>query len=204
MSSVFDAAIRMEQQTRIRLTACEGLPQRCSGKVCSQTRPQAPTDNAARVQVQHYRQEHVLLAKLDIRDVTAPLLVFRSRSRCLKSIIWQGFQIIPELPQSAVHTSRAGLHAPLPHNFRDPILSDHQAFSAQRLVNARTTITAFTVVVDLPDLQQQVCLVSGSLAELPVGPGIVSRSRHLQMSAQRFYTVVSSVFPDEPERFRRS
>jgi len=139
-----------------------------------------------------------------VGDIAAPVLVHRGRLVSLQSMIGQGFQVIPSFRHASIDAHDTGLHAPFPHQSGHPVLTDNQAVTAQRLIDPGAAIAALAVVVDLADLQQQRGILSGSLAGLPTCPGVVARPRDVQVAAQRLYSVLPSVFPDEPERFRRS
>jgi len=62
---VFDATIRMEQQTGRGLACLECVSQCCPGEVRIQVFAQPPTDNATGEQIQNNGQEYVLSPQLE-------------------------------------------------------------------------------------------------------------------------------------------
>lgn len=172
---ILDTTIRMEQQVRSRLSAFEGLSQCCSGKVRAQVLAQSPADDASGEQVQHDRQEHVFLAQLDVGDIAAPVLVRCGRFVGIQPVIWQSLQVIPPFCHAAIDARDTGFHAPFPHQSCHPVLTHNQTITAQSLIDPGTAIAALAIVVDAADFQQQLGILRGSLAGLPVCPGIVTR-----------------------------
>lgn len=204
MGAVLDAPVRMEQQTRCRPAFAEGLPERGSREVGIQVLAQPPTDDAAREQVQDNRQEHVFATQLDVGDIAAPVLVDRLGPGRLQAVVGEGLGRVTALGHLPVDTRHTRFHAPLLHQAGDPVFADLHAVASESLIHARAAITPMAGVVGLADLEEQVGVLSRSLAGFAINPGVVAGPRDIQVATQRFYSVFPSVFPDEPERFRRS
>ena len=201
---VFDPPISMKQQASGRISGFEGLSQSGSGEIRVQALAQSPTEYSTREKIQNHRQENVFLTELDVGHVTAPLLIHSDRGRGFETIIGQRFQFVTPPRQAPVDVGYTGPHSPLLHHLCNPVFTHCHSLTAQRLMDPRTAVASLAIIIDPSDLGQQRGSLCCSFAGLSIGPGIVAGTRNAQVLTKGLYAVLSSVFPDEPERFRRS
>ena len=170
MGTILTASVSVMNATLWWVAKRHRIVQGLQCQVTFQAIADGPTDDPARMQINHHCQVQSALSCPDIGDVTCPLLIWLISMEVPVQPVWRNVEVVIAVGGRLVFTGSDDTKAVQTHQTAHATVTNPQTYFLQLLSHSWPPIAAEAQVMLFPDMGQQHHVVTLTLADWAVPP----------------------------------